>query len=299
MDVSIIIVNYNTCSLLRDCINSIYEKTTEVSFEIIVVDNASIDDSCKMLAKKFPQVKKIISPQNLGFGRANNLGIEKAQGKYLFFLNSDTILLNNAIKYFFDYCELSKEKIGALGAILKDSSQKNIHSYGPFITIKGLLFDTFSKYLKPFGLHFQQNILYPDSIKDFKDVDYITGADLFIPYEVVKESGAFDPRFFMYCEEVDWQKRMQKAGYKRRIIQGPEIIHLEGGSAISDSRAWSYSRLKNIFISRNKYIYKYYGIILFYLFSSLNSLLWSPIIFISKRKLSDKIRLLRILLITK
>lgn len=298
-DVSIIIVSYNTLALLRDCLTSIYERITGISFEIIVVDNNSADDSCRMLTEEFPRVKLIASPENLGFGRANNLAIKAAQGKYLFFLNSDTVLLNNALMPFYEYCEHSKEKIGALGAILKSSSGENVHSYGRFITIGGLLLDVFLKYLKPFGWDYQKELLYPKSVDSFKEVDYVTGAALFVPRRVVEELGAFDPRFFMYCEEVDWQKRMQKAGYKRRIIQGPEIVHLEGGSDSSASRAWSYSRLGNVFNSRNKYIRKYYGLVWFCLFAFLNSLLWFPILFLSRRKFSEKVRLFRMLTVAK
>ena len=98
MDVSIIIVNYNTKDLLVNCLNSIYEKTKDVLFEIIIVDNASIDGSEEMIKNDFKEVVFIQSGDNIGFGRANNLGIKEAKGDCIFLLNSDTILLNNAIK---------------------------------------------------------------------------------------------------------------------------------------------------------------------------------------------------------
>ena len=137
MDVSIIIVNYNTKELTAACINSIFQYTEGVEFEVILVDNASTDSS-KAVFSQDPRVRYIYSDRNLGFGRANNLGIREATGRYLFFLNSDTILLNNAVKYFFDFCEKNPEhKIGALGAVLKDRNLRNIHSYGRFITPLG------------------------------------------------------------------------------------------------------------------------------------------------------------------
>ena len=128
MDVSVIIVNYNTLGLTSDCIESIIAQTSTVEYEIILVDNASTDGSKEVFAQD-KRIKYIYSDRNLGFGRANNLGIREAKGRYLFFLNSDTILLNNAVKLFFDFCEKNPDrKIGAVGAVLKDQNQKNIHS---------------------------------------------------------------------------------------------------------------------------------------------------------------------------
>ncbi len=100
MDVSIIIVSYNTCDILSACLNSIKEQTKEISYEVIVVDNDSKDNTKLMIENNYQWVKIIKSSVNLGFGRANNLGVSYARGKYLFFLNSDTVLINNAVYYF-------------------------------------------------------------------------------------------------------------------------------------------------------------------------------------------------------
>ena len=105
VDVSIIIVSYNTAELLENCINSIVEKTQNISYEVIVVDNDSCDNSISLLYEKFDWVKVIVSKKNLGFGRANNLGIEVASGRNILFLNSDTILINNAIKILSDFLD--------------------------------------------------------------------------------------------------------------------------------------------------------------------------------------------------
>ena len=120
MDVSIIIVNYNTKDLLKECIDSIYEQTKEITFEIIVSDNGSSDGSIEMLKNYFPSVIIIENNANLGFGAANNRGLKIAHGKYIFYLNSDTVLLNNAVKCFFDFWEQASDKdsIGAIGANL-------------------------------------------------------------------------------------------------------------------------------------------------------------------------------------
>ena len=133
MQLSIIIVNYNTRDFLKTCLNSIFEQTHDIEYEIIVSDNGSTDGSLEMLAKDFPTVHVIANGQNLGFGAANNRGLDIAKGKYIFYLNSDTILLNNAPKLFYDYFEAhSNEKLGAIGGMLLDSNKRFIHSGGNF-----------------------------------------------------------------------------------------------------------------------------------------------------------------------
>lgn len=114
VSVSIIIVSYNTCRLTQNCINSIFKHTMDVDFEVIVVDNDSCDDSKEMLSAD-NRIVYIQSGGNLGFGRANNLGYTKAKGKYLFLLNSDTILKNNAVKLFYDIAENDSSEVGCWG----------------------------------------------------------------------------------------------------------------------------------------------------------------------------------------
>ncbi len=282
MDVSIIIVSYNTQQMLDDCISSIMAHTKDVEYEIIIVDNDSKDETCMMLETKYPRVKLIKSRENLGFGRANNLGMQKAKGKYLFLLNSDTILLNNALKIFFDFAENSQLKIGALGAILKSPDGSNCHSFGKFLTLRGELRDVVAKYLKFLK---DDSKFHPKSVDKPMPVDYITGADMWVPQLVYKQLGGFDPSFFMYCEEVDWQRRMSDAGYVRLIINGPEIIHLEGGSDKNKTNIWSATRLKNIQNSKRIYFRKYNHGIKYTLFYFVYKVLWFPILFAIKRKL--------------
>ena len=289
MDVSIIIVNYNTLKLTSDCINSIVLWTEGIEYEIVVVDNASTDGSKEFFSKD-SRIKYIYNNQNIGFGRANNLGIQNSEGRYLFFLNSDTILLNNAIKSFFDFCEANPgEKIGALGAILKDKNKQNTHSYGQFISPVREVKDLISKYLRFLK---SSTYLYPPSISHPLKVDYVTGADMFVPRVVCEKVGVFDPAFFMYCEEVDWQFRMSKAGYERLIITGPEIIHLEGGSDSSGTRQWSFNRINNIFRSKYVYIKKHYNkpfVLGFYRFCTF--ILRIPIIIVRKDTLKQRWKL--------
>ena len=135
-DVSIVIVNYNTKVLLCDCLDSIFSLTKRIDFEVIVVDNASSDGSETYVRERFPSILWVNSGSNLGFGRANNLGVERAMGKYIFFLNSDTILLNDAVSLFFDHMESNREKesLGVLGAYLLDKNGNVNISFGYFPT---------------------------------------------------------------------------------------------------------------------------------------------------------------------
>ena len=126
-------------------------------------------------------------------------------------------------------------------------------------------------------------------------MDYITGADLFIPYKVYQELEGFDPMFFMYCEEVDWQYRMAINGYKRLIINEPEIIHLEGGSDPSQSSAWSFNRMKNIFTSKLYYIKKHNKYSAYICFRFFYLGLWIPLILLRKDLFSNKLKLIQLL----
>ena len=238
-DVSVIIVNYNTKQLLKDCLTSIYEKTDSIDFEVIVSDNGSHDGSAEMCRECFPQVRLIENNANLGFGAANNRGLSVATGKYIFYLNSDTVLLNNAIKIFFDYFEShANENLGAIGCNLKDVNGGGyVHSYGEIIPLKkrlGGLFHTLLGISKDTLLYIisgfkKQKIVIERSANFFiGTVPYVTGADLFVRND---EYAKYDERFFLYSEEVDLQLTMHNAGLMSKIINGPEIIHLVGASS--------------------------------------------------------------------
>ena len=237
LDVSIIIVNYNTKELTRNCLKSVFEQTKDISFEVIVSDNGSKDGSVEMIKSEFPQVVLIENNANLGFGAANNRGLKIAKGKYIFYLNSDTVLLNNALRIFFDYWENSpeKEKIGALGCVLQDEKENLIHSGGEFPKYKSICKERFSEaihsYAKYLLLKLHLERLYQFSRKDIKsefvipgEIDYVTGADLFMLND---KFAKFDERFVLYYEETDLQKNLHsQTGKKSILIDEPKIIHL-------------------------------------------------------------------------
>ncbi len=232
VDVSIILVSYNASELIRNCLKSVYEKTTGINFDVWVTDNGSSDNTCEIIKKEFPNVNLIENKENKGFGSANNLAIKASEGKYVFLLNTDTKLINNAVKIFFDYMEEHSEA-AACGGNLYDENNKHVHSYGYFPTFQTKLCKTFKLGLfmkkereinKDKGNN-EKNLL--------KEINYITGADLFLRRDVLNKTGLFDEDFFLYFEETELQYRIDKAGYKKYIIPDAKIYHLEGKSSKS------------------------------------------------------------------
>jgi GT2 family glycosyltransferase len=238
MDISVILVNYNTREFLYNCLSSIYKHTEGLDFEIIVSDNGSTDGSLKMIKDNFPGVKTIAIGKNIGFGAANNRGLEIAEGKYVFYLNSDTLFLNNALKYFYHYFEAFNRAgdLGALGCNLLDKDMNIIFSGGSFPDFSGSLKEFLSLFLKLSLksllriLHINYEALRPAKNAEKKiigETGYISGADLFMLKEGAPK---FDERFFLYYEETDLQYRLYESGKKRILIEGPLIQHLAGGS---------------------------------------------------------------------
>lgn len=244
-DVSIIYVNYKTKEITLNSISSVIQHTKGITYEIILVDNNSKDGTVEETKERFPEVIVIESDKNLGFAGGCNLGSKYANGKYILFLNTDTILIDNSIKLMFEFMEKNKE-YGAIGVLLVDDKNNITQSWGDFLP--------FSKGIKEFGIL----PILPKSVreklskqtksfeefenkffkgKDVMEVDYIIGADLFIRKDLFEEIGKFDERFFMYSEEADLQIRLKKKGYKIGVIKGTRIIHLESKSfKVSNSK---------------------------------------------------------------
>ena len=306
MDVSIIIVNFNTKELLSNCINSIYKNTKDITFEIIVSDNGSTDGSIEMLKSTFPNVILLENNQNLGFGTANNKALKKANGKYILYLNSDTIILNNAIKLFYDYWEnnSNKDTIGALGCNLIDENYKITHSYGKFPTIKRILKEATLDVLYILKLSFF--FFLPDSFSFFKskknhkqnqnipvnnmEVEYIIGADLFLKNDL---NAYFDEKFFLYFEDADLQTYFQKENLKRIIIETPLIQHLEHKSEKKQTSKIDYFRKQgklnstiSAIIYAKKHFYK--PIYIFYLKVLALIYFFNPLIFSNSKKFIKK-----------
>lgn len=238
MDVSIIIVNYHSMELVKDCINSIFEKTKELTYEIIVVDNDSRDGSVEKLKEYFEnKIFVIDAKENLGFGKANNIGARVARGKFLFFLNPDTILINNAMKYLLNYLNRDP-KVGIVGGNLYGPemnaapsfsryfddivSEKKNASWSAIVCgkIKEKLRN--KKYMKR---SYEENFNYSGIPME---VAYIFGADMMMKRSLFNKVGGFDPDFFMYAEEEELSWRIHQIGKSIVSVPDAKIIHLEG-----------------------------------------------------------------------
>lgn len=285
MDVSIIIVNYNTLSMTQECVNSVFEKTSGVNFEIILVDNASTDGS-KEHFEKDSRIKYIYSKENLGFGRANNLGVEYASGDYVFFLNPDTILINNAVYILSEYLSGNK-KVGAVGGNLFKANMQPNHS---FKRMRPSILDDLDIALG--GII--SRIRYGRDT-DFNhaglplNVAYICGADLMVPRNVLNKAGAFDEDFFMYYEDTELCHRIARCGLGIKSIPNAKIIHLDGGSSSSSvSRETTLLKSKAIYLKKiYSGIYPTICLILFYMYNVIGKNLY--IVF----KRNDKVTLLK------
>lgn len=249
MDVSIIIVNYNTLQMTRECIASIQRFTHGIKYEIIVVDNASSDGSKEYFENR-KDITYIYSHTNLGFGKANNLASKRAIGKYLFFLNSDTLLRNNAINILHDYINL-RPKVGAVGGNLFNANSQPTTSFernfpGIYGCINLLSHGLFNR------IRFGKNLMFNYSGYPI-DVAYISGADLMISKALFERLVGFSPEYFMYYEETDLCYRIHTKDYKITSVPTAEIIHLEGGSQ-QKTTSELIKKTKIVHKSRQKYI---------------------------------------------
>lgn len=225
--VSIIIVNYNTPELTANCIDSIIYNVKSCNYEIVVIDNASKDNSVEFFKSKFKEAIKLIeSPENLGFGRANNLGVTKSNGEFLFFLNSDTILENDPFPFFFEAYN-SLDRVGFLGGYLIDGNKNPSSSGGRVYSIKKDLGRAYSRWIRK---KYSLEVIPTDKVTK---VDFVIGADMFVRKVVFDYLGGFDPNIFMYLEEVKLCNLALQRGFINYIIPGPMIVHLEKKSSQS------------------------------------------------------------------
>ncbi|MBE0673800.1 MAG: glycosyltransferase family 2 protein [Bacteroidales bacterium] len=250
MDLSVIIVTYNSKDIIVNCLESIFLKTSGIDFEVIVVDNNSIDGTIDLVLNLFSDNVRIIKlGRNIGFGSANNEGVKVSIGRNLLFLNPDTVILNNALKVLSDYLDANQDT-GAIGGNLFDSKLSPAYSYRRFMpSLLWELNDIFGGL--PEKLIFSRNANFNHSLRCI-EVAYITGADLMVSRHALDIAGTFDPVFFLFFEETDLCLRIRKSGYK--IVSNPEarIQHLEGTSfAEEKNRIIFYLEGRRLFYSKN------------------------------------------------
>jgi GT2 family glycosyltransferase len=231
MDLSIIIVNWNSADYVKKCLGSLSANTTGVEHEIIVVDNGSYDSCENMIAHNFPAVRFFQSKENRGFGRANNFGADQAEGEYLMFLNPDTEVVNSAVSEMLTVIK-SRPRAGVLGCKLLNSDMTTQTScIQPFPTIVNQLLDArILHQLFPRFPLWGIAPLFTDG-KEPADVQVISGACMMIRKAVFQKVGGFSSEYFMYTEDIDLCHKVQRAGYNNYYIGLVSIIHHGGGSS--------------------------------------------------------------------
>lgn len=256
MDLSIIIVNWNVCELLRRCLASIEANRGDLSLEAIVVDNASPDDSVAMVEREFPQVHLIASQENLGYTGGNNLGAKEAQGRYLLILNPDTEIVGDALEQMVAYLD-EHPTVGAVGPQLRypDGSVQSSRRRFPRLATAFFEGTPFSMRWFPDN-RFKRAYRMADRPEDeIQSVDWLVGAALMIRREAWQEVGPLDDQFFMYSEELDWCHRCRDAGWEIHYLPQAQVIHHHTGS----TRQIGATKWIRAYRSRILYFRKYFG----------------------------------------
>ena len=224
MDVSIIIINWNTREVLRECLASVVSNLAGLSAEVFVVDNASTDGSCEMVAECFPDVQLIRNDSNRGFAAANNQAIRIAKGRYLLLLNSDTVVLGDVLQRSLQYME-KHSYVGVLGCRVLNGDGTTQLTCSRFPTIVNLLLLCSSLWKLPWPRIFGRYQMRDWARDSERDVDTVTGCYMFARAKAVRDVGLLDESFFFYGEETDWCKRFWNAGWRLRFAPVGEITH--------------------------------------------------------------------------
>ncbi len=253
IDLSIVIVNWNTRGLLAECLESIEQTVTGMRFEVLVVDNGSTDGSAEMVRQAFPHVRLIVNRENAGFVRANNQAIPLCQGRYLLLLNSDARLLPGAVTETLR-CMAEQPRAGVVGLRLLNGDGSFQASYTPFPTLwrEFLILSGLGRLLvrrsfPSYGPRIEQGAQPVDG--------YVEGAYLLLRREAVEQVGALDEHIVMYAEEVDWCYRFRQAGWEVWYLPQATVVH-HGGQSSKRRR----SRMEaELYRSRVYFFHKHYG----------------------------------------
>jgi GT2 family glycosyltransferase len=229
MKVSIVIVNFNAGDLICRCITSIIEETQQNTYEIIVVDNASSDDSVANIKQQFPTVNLIETGINAGFAAGNNVGFKVATGDYVLVLNPDTEITAGAIDNTVAYMVKNSE-VGVLGCKILNEDKTHQPSLLRFPTLRGIFINTFIPYSIMLKIKCLDSLHY-DKIESntSQDVEVIVGCFMLVPRSLIQDIGGMDDDFFMFCEEVEWCWRINQTGKKIRYVPEQTVMHYEGG----------------------------------------------------------------------
>ena len=232
MQLSVIILNYNVRYFLELCVTSVKQAIQDLDAEIIVIDNASSDNSCAMMRERFPEITLIENKENVGFPKGNNIAVASAKGDYLCILNPDTVVAEDTFTKLFDFVK-HKSQVGIVGVRLFDGagnflpeSKRGVPTpFVAFTKITGLykISDLFGKY---YASHVEEG--------ESGEVDILVGAFMFMKRELYNTVGGFDENCFMYSDDIDLSYRVLKLGKKNYYCADTTVVHYKGESTIKD-----------------------------------------------------------------
>jgi GT2 family glycosyltransferase len=239
MDVSIVIVAWNVKRLLSECLQSVYDETKGIEFEIIYVDNGSSDGSVQMVREQFPEVVIIENSDNKGFIRANNQAIEIARGRYVLLLNSDTIILRNAIAKVVAFADQHPEAAVVGCRVLNPDHTLQGNCFRFYSTLNMIFDALFLSRAFPNSRLFGRKTYGGFDYQSAKEVDVVVGCFSLVRREAIRQVGMMDETFFVYGDDIDWCWRFVKAGWKVWYTPAAEIIHYGGQTTRQSPNAFT------------------------------------------------------------
>ncbi|MCS6840213.1 MAG: glycosyltransferase family 2 protein [Roseiflexus sp.] len=255
IDVTVILVNWNGSALLERALTALFTTTHTSTCQVVVVDNASSDDSVAMVRRQFPGVTLLVNEENVGFGRANNQALALAEGRYILLLNTDAFVHDGAVDGMVAFMDAHPDA-GSVGCRLYYEDGSLQRSCFAFPTLATELWNAlFLDKLFPKSRFFGRYQMTYWDMNDIRPVDSLMGACLMVRTDVVKRIGLFDEQFFMYSEEIDLCYRLQQEGFKNYYLPTVSATHLWGGS----SRRIRHESFLRLYQSRVKFFRKHYG----------------------------------------
>jgi len=272
VDISIIIASWNAKDFLAQCLASIYDTIRQFNFEVLVIDNDSLDGSPELVEARFPQVKLIRTGMNVGFAKANNIGMKESRGRYLCLVNSDIKLLSGGVDVMVSYMEDHPE-VGMVGPRVLNPDLSLQRSYEDCPTYwsalcRALALDTVFPRSKLFG---GCDTLFTEDLSP-RRIDVLRGCFWVVSRQAVCEVGLLDESFFIYDEDTDWCQRFALAGWKVMYIPEAQVIHYEGGSS-SNAPIRLYIQLRQSTFVYWKKHHGRYGVTYIYLVTILHEVI--------------------------
>jgi GT2 family glycosyltransferase len=257
MKLTVVILCWNDFKVIPDCLRSIYSSTQDISFEVIVSDNGSIDGSIEFIHKNYPQVRVIENGRNLRFAKANNVGIKASCGEYVLILNPDTIIHDRTLDEVVRFADQHLEA-GAIGCRVLNVDGSYQESAWPFRSIRGeWIAALYLRRLAHLSDWFISDVYEGWKGETLRKVDWVSGCFLLVRAQLLKQLGGFDEQFFYYYEDLDLCRRIWQAGYQILYLPEVTITHLGGHSTKKRFPALAFALDREV--TRYLYYYKYYG----------------------------------------